>query len=338
MSLLIQHHVSLRQLNTFGVEANAARFVRVASVEDLLSLVASPVWNEGPRLILGGGSNILLTRDFDGLVVQIALKGRELAMQDDSAWYPRAAAGENWDECVSWTLDQGWPGLENLTLIPGTVGAAPIQNIGAYGLELKQRFHELAAIDLASGQVVRMSERDCRFGYRDSIFKNELRDRVIITSVTFRIPKVWRAVIDYGEVRTNLAGIVQPSARDIANVVRSVRRAKLPDPVVLGNAGSFFKNPVVSAQRHAELKERYPLLVGYLQPDGSSKLAAGWLIEQCGWKGRSMGRVGVHDRQALVLVNHGGASGTDVLALARAIQESVRQRFGVDLEPEPVIV
>jgi UDP-N-acetylmuramate dehydrogenase len=261
--------------------------------------------------------------------------------EDDDAWYVEAAAGEPWHDFVAWTLAQGLPGLENLALIPGTVGAAPIQNIGAYGLEMCERFASLRAVELETGAVVELDADACRFGYRDSFFKREGRDRFVITSVTFRLPKVWQPRAGYADIARELAAgghadAAAPSAQAIFDAVVAVRRAKLPDPLQLGNAGSFFKNPVVEATQFEALKVKEPEVVSYPQPDGRVKLAAGWLIDRCGWKGRAMGAAAVHERQALVLVNRGGASGAEVLALAKAVQRDVLARFGVELEAEPV--
>lgn len=342
MPAAILRNVSLRSLNTFGIEARAARFVRIEHLDDLLAVVASPEWTAGPRLVLGGGSNLVLADDFNGLVLQIAMRGRALAGEDDEARRVRVAAGENWHETVLWTLDQGWPGLENLALIPGTCGAAPIQNIGAYGLELSERFASLEAFDCQTGKMVTLDRERCAFGYRDSLFKRDGRDRYLITAITLRLPRVWQPRLDYGDVRATLAarGITTPSARDVAAAVIGIRQDKLPDPAVLGNAGSFFKNPVVSAALWAQLQASEPGMIAYAQADGSFKLAAGWLIERCGWKGRAApgGRVAVHERQALVLVNHGGASGAEVMGLAKKIRADVAARFGVALEIEPVVV
>jgi UDP-N-acetylmuramate dehydrogenase len=252
----------------------------------------------------------------------------------------RAEAGENWHEFVQWTLAQGLPGLENLSLIPGSVGAAPIQNIGAYGSELAEFFHSLTLFDFATRETRVLSREDCNFGYRDSIFKHALRDRAVIIDVSFALPRQWHPNLRYAELAAELAAhsVSDPTAQDIADAVIAIRRRKLPDPAEIGNAGSFFKNPVVSQAQHAQLLAEYPQLVSYAQADGSIKLAAGWMIDQCGWKGRSVGAAGVHDRQALVLVNRGGAAGSDVLALATKIVDDVRTRFGVSLETEPVIV
>lgn len=334
MPLDFRHDVPLDRLNTFGIAARARRFVEVQSVEDLTRLVADPAWSAGPRLVLGGGSNVLFARDYDGLVVRLALSGRRL-----DGDVIEAAAGENWDAFVRAALAADRPGLENLALIPGTVGAGPIQNIGAYGVELADRFAWLDALDVDRGDVVRMTAADCAFGYRDSVFKGALRDRRVIVRVAFRVPDPWRPVLGYGDVRARL-GTDDPTPSRVADVVTAIRREKLPDPAVLGNAGSFFKNPVVDAEtfdRIRGLDERAP---GYPQPDGRVKLAAGWLVERCGWKGRALpgSAAAVHDRQALVLVNRGGATGADVLALSRAIQADVAARFGIGLEPEPVVV
>ena len=344
MTLTIRRDVSLETRNTFGIAARARCFARIEAIEDLHALRERPEWIAGPRLILGGGSNLLFTRDFDGLVAHIALTGREYLGDDGDHRLVAAAAGENWDAFVRHTLQEGWPGLENLALIPGSVGAAPVQNIGAYGVELVERFAYLDAFDLASGRVTHMSADDCDFGYRDSVFKRELRGRVVITRVVFRLPKRWKPRIDYGDVRATLEqrSIARPTAIEVADAVTAIRRAKLPDPAVIGNAGSFFKNPIVNAEVFDAIRANEPDAVGYRQADGRVKLAAAWLIDRCDWRGRSLpsgsGRAAVHESQALVLVNRGGATGAEVLALASAIVDSVAARFGVALEPEPVIV
>ncbi|WP_027803488.1 UDP-N-acetylmuramate dehydrogenase [Paraburkholderia dilworthii] len=332
----------LKAHNTFGLDVRAQWACRIERETQLMAAVRDPRAAGLPRLVLGGGSNVVLTGDFAGLVLLVALRGRRVVGEDADAVYVEAAAGEPWHEFVAWTLKQGLPGLENLALIPGTVGAAPIQNIGAYGLEMCERFASLRAVELASGETVELDAHDCAFGYRDSFFKREGRNRLVITSVTFRLPKAWQPRAGYADLARELASNgyaangKQPDAQAIFDAVVAVRRAKLPDPLELGNAGSFFKNPVVSAEQFKALKKRQPDVVSYAQPDGRVKLAAGWLIDRCGWKGRAMGAAGVHERQALVLVNRGGASGAEVLALARAIQHDVLVRFGVELEIEPV--
>lgn len=329
----------LRAHNTFGFDVRARLACRVET-EAQLARAAREAQAAGLRtLLLGGGSNIVFTRNFDGLVLIVALAGKRMVREDSQAWYVEAAAGENWHTFVAWTLEMGLPGLENLALIPGTVGAAPIQNIGAYGLEMSERFASVRALELATGKVHEFDANACRFGYRDSFFKQEGRERFAIISVTFRLPKAWQPRAEYADLARELtARGAADTPRAIFDAVVAVRRAKLPDPLELGNAGSFFKNPVVEAAAYEALREREPQLVAYAQPDGRVKLAAGWLIDRCGWKGRAIGRAAVHERQALVLVNRGGATGEEVLTLARAIQRDVRERFGVELEPEPLIV
>ena len=336
----------LKAHNTFGFDVSAQLACRIEREEQLMAAVRDSRAVGLPRLVLGGGSNVVLTGNFAGLVLLVALQGRRVVREDDDAWYVEAAGGEPWHEFVAWTLSQGLPGLENLALIPGMVGAAPIQNIGAYGLEMCERFASLRAVELATGAVVELDAPACRFGYRDSFFKREGRDRFMITSVTFRLPKLWQPRAGYADLARELAagGYAgsadhdgkQPSAQAIFDAVVAVRRAKLPDPLRLGNAGSFFKNPVVEAGQFEALKLREPDIVSYPQADGRVKLAAGWLIDRCGWKGRALGAAAVHERQALVLVNRGGASGAEVLALAKAVQHDVSARFGVELEAEPV--
>lgn len=340
MTLQVLENAPLRRLNTFGVEARARFLARVSSTDDLVELDTVPVLNGVKRLIVGGGSNLLFVGDFEGLVVKVDLPGLELAGETADAWLFEAGAGENWHSTVETLLAGGHPGLENLALVPGQVGAAPIQNIGAYGLELAERFHSLSAWDFDLRRVVTMSLADCNFGYRDSIFKQDLAGRRLITSVTLALPKRWSPIASYADVASELKhrGITQPAAREIFDAVVAVRRRKLPDPVALGNAGSFFKNPVVSREKHGELISRFPSLVGYALPGGRFKLAAGWLIDAAGLKGATRGRAGIYEKQALVLVNRGGATGAEILALAREVQDKVAERFGVALEPEPVIV
>ena len=339
MSSLINDY-SLLAHNTFGFDVRT-RFARTIEDEgELADALHDARTASMPRLVLGGGSNIVLTRDFPGVVWPVGLRGRRIVRETADAWFVEAAAGENWHDFVAWCLDAGCRGLENLALIPGTTGAAPIQNIGAYGLEIAEYFDSLRAFDLSTGEIVELDCADCAFGYRDSVFKRLARDRYLILSVRFKLPKAWRPRAAYADIARELAarGIVEPSARDIFTTVSAVRRAKLPDPATLGNAGSFFKNPVVGAAQYAALAAREPEVVAYAQPDGSRKLAAAWLIDRCGWKGRSHAGAAVHDRQALVLVNRGGATGKDVLELSQAIRDDVLARYGVELEPEPVVI
>lgn len=343
--LAIDSDVNLRDYNSFGLPATARTLVHVTSEADVRRLLAHPEHGRAPKLVLGGGSNLILSRDPQAVVLRVEVRGRRLLEERADAWIVEAGAGENWHDIVAWTLDQGWPGLENLALIPGTVGAAPVQNIGAYGLELKDRFESLDAVDLVTGRTVTLDARACMFGYRDSVFKHDaagggLAGKSLITRVRLRLPRPWRPVLGYLDLERRMAetGNRTPDARTIFDWVCAIRRAKLPDPAQVGNVGSFFKNPIVSAEQCRDIIGRDPEIVHYPLPDGSVKLAAGWLIDACGWKGKSVGRAGVYERQALVLVNRGGASGAEVVTLARAIQESVYGRFGIRLEPEPVIV
>jgi len=329
----------LDALNTFGIAARARVLWRVEDAADLPAVLAAlrddPA---GPPLVLGGGSNLLLTGDIGQPVLQVALKGRRIISDDGDGVLVEAAAGESWDGLVRWTLAQGAAGLENLALIPGTVGAAPIQNIGAYGVELRECFDSLDAIDLRGGAARRFGAAECAFGYRDSVFKQPGGGRWLITAVRLRLSRSPRLRLDYGDLRQELtrSGVVTPSATDVANAVSAIRRRKLPDPAVLGNAGSFFRNPIVCPAFAASLHEREPGLPAW--PDGPRvKLSAAWMIDRCGWKGHREGDAGVHAAHALVLVNHGHASGLQLLSLARRIRESVRDRFGVMLEPEPLI-
>ncbi len=336
----LQHDYPLREFNTFGIAASAKTYVRIRSVADLQAVRADPVLSAMPRLVLGGGSNLLLTRDVDGLVLHMASTGIAIDGDDATHWYVSAQAGENWHDFVQWTLANGCPGLENLSLIPGTVGASPIQNIGAYGSELAEYVDSVTAFDFSTGDTFTLDAAACRFAYRDSVFKHELKDRAVICSVRFRLPRHWQPNLRYADLAAEITaqGITAPTPRQVSDAVIAIRRRKLPDPAQVGNAGSFFKNPVVSAEQRNGLLAQHPALVSYPQADGKFKLAAGWLIDQCGWKGKALGAAGVHDRQALVLVNRGGATGAEVLALARRIVDDVQQRFGVTLEPEPVVV
>jgi UDP-N-acetylmuramate dehydrogenase len=338
--LQVQQRASLREHNSFGLPATAATLVRITCDADVRRVLDHPDLGVASKFVLGGGSNVVLTRDLQAVVLKVEILGRRLVRADADAFIVEAGAGEPWAGFVDWTLANGFPGLENLALIPGSVGASPVQNIGAYGVELKDRFDELDAVDLVTGRSVTLSAAECHFGYRDSVFKGLLAGKSLITRVRFRLPRPWRAATGYLELERKMTetGNANPDAQTIRDWIVAVRRAKLPDPAVIGNAGSFFKNPVVTAEQCRDIIGRDPEIVHYPMPDGSMKLAAGWLIDACGWKGKTVGRAGVYEKQALVLVNRGGASGAEVVTLARAIQESVYGRFGIRLEPEPVIV
>ncbi len=290
-----------------------------------------------PCLVVGGGSNLLFKNDFPGLVAHVALKGKEKVSEDDYAHYIRVGAGEVWHDFVDWSIDQGYSGLENLSLIPGSVGAAPVQNIGAYGVELVDRMFSLEAVDLETGKVREFSNEHCQFSYRDSFFKSAEPSRYLITSVTFRLPKKPEWILSYAGIKNQLKG-QQLSARLISDIIINLRQSKLPDPSEIGNAGSFFKNPVMSESTWSSLKENFPQLPGYPQKNKKIKTSAAWLIDQCGWKGKQEGAVGTYHKHALVLVNHGGATGQQLWDFAENIICSVDQKFSVLLEPEPKII
>lgn len=330
---------SLQSFNSFGVVASSRYFTDINTASDLTALSAWVRKNQHePLLLLGGGSNVLFTKDFAGMVARVKLTGKALIEEDQNHYYIQAAAGENWHEFVRWTIKQGYTGLENLSLIPGTVGAAPIQNIGAYGIELKDRFHGLQALDLQTGEHCYFSLDDCEFTYRDSLFKAQL-GRYFISSVIFKLPKQAHWNIDYAGVSEALSGKVL-SAKAISDAIISIRQSKLPLPDVLGNAGSFFKNPILDKTQWQSLKQEHELLPGYIQAGGLHyKTSAAWLIDQCGWKGQQINGAGVYDKHALILVNASGkATGDAIWSFAQAIMQSVFERYGVRLEPEPRIL
>ncbi len=336
----IVHNMALKPFNTFGVAASARYFTSIARSDDLLGVLDDSTLAETPKVILGGGSNLLFTRDFDGLVLKNDIRGIRVLEEDRQSAWVRAGAGEDWDAFVRWTLAHRFYGLENLSLIPGSVGASPVQNIGAYGVEVGPLIDHVTAIELATGTRRRFQGSECAWGYRTSIFKKLPRDRFFITAVTFRLAKTARPVTTYADVAKAIAngggGPVTPEA--LSDIVRSIRRRKLPDPAELGNAGSFFQNPVVTAPQLRELLAAYPAMPHYPLTGGRAKVAAGWLIEQCGWKGKRSGACGVYPHQALVLVNYGGAGGKEIWHLAQSIRASVQATFGLDLEPEPRIL
>jgi UDP-N-acetylmuramate dehydrogenase len=357
--MLVEKNVPLQALNTFRIVAKAHSLVRIKEVEDIARLLQDPQWGPGPKLVLGGGSNMVLTGDVKPLVLKMEIQGMRLVEETDKHVILEAGAGENWHDFVAWTLNQGYPGLENMAMIPGTVGASPVQNIGAYGVELQDRFDSLDAVDLQTGRLFSLNAAQCAFGYRDSVFKHSsqgasesaaaplgLKDRAVIVRVRFALPKVWKPVLGYADIEKKMAehACTQPHPQQLFDWICAIRKAKLPDPNVIGNVGSFFKNPTVTPEQCADIIARDPKLVHYRLDDGSIKLAAGWMIDSCGWKGKSVGQAGVYEKQALVLVNRGagsdgnGATGGEVMTLAKAIQTSVYERFGILLEPEPVVV
>lgn len=333
-------NASLKNLNTFGIDVRTRFLGRFEKASDLRNFLADPRVKGVPHMILGGGSNVLFTRDYDGLILKNEITGIEKVDEDEEHCYIKAGAGENWHPFVLYTLSQGWAGLENLSLIPGNVGASPMQNIGAYGVEVKDRFHELEAYEIATGKVITFDAEACKFGYRESIFKREGKDRYIILSVTFRLYKQPRLSTHYGAISDELKnlGISAPGIQDVSRAVINIRNSKLPNPAVLGNAGSFFKNPVVDRATLEKLQSLHPDVPNYPAGDGKAKLAAGWLIEKAGWKGKRVGNCGMHDRQALVLVNYGGATGDEIWNHSERVQKDVLEKFGVTLEREVNII
>ncbi|MFV7464895.1 UDP-N-acetylmuramate dehydrogenase [Pseudomonas shirazica] len=336
MTVQWQEQVSLKPYNTFGIDVKARYFTQAHDDQEVRLALAQAQQGGVPVLVIGGGSNLLLTRDIDALVLHMASRGRRVLSDDGERIVVEAEAGEPWHPFVQWTLAQGYCGLENLSLIPGTVGAAPMQNVGAYGVEIKDVFVGLTALDRETGELRDFGLAECTFGYRDSLFKRN-PGRWLILRVRFALSRTLQAHLDYGPVRQRLAeqGVTEPTAQAISEAICSIRREKLPDPAELGNAGSFFKNPVVSAELVERIRAQYPGVVAYPQANGQVKLAAGWLIEQAGWKGHREGDAGVHRLQSLVLVNYGQASGAQMHALARRIQADILERFGVELEMEP---
>ena len=325
--------------NTFGVAAKCRRFVEVISVEEFQSFARSLSASDQPLLLLGGGSNMLFVGDFKGTVLHSAIKGNEVRKDGDTV-YLRCGSGETWDDIVSLCVENGWYGAENLSLIPGEVGASAVQNIGAYGVEVKDIIHKVEAVEIKTGCRVEFDNADCDYSYRQSRFKKEWKNQFFITHVTYRLSTFFSPHLDYGNIRAELEreNIAVPTAEQLREVIINIRQAKLPDPKIEGNAGSFFMNPIVGREKYESLATLYPLMPHYTMDGGREKIPAGWLIEQCGWKGRSLGNAGVHKHQALVLVNRGGATGAEVLALCRQIVADVKQKFGIDIEPEVNVV
>ena len=340
----IQEEISLKPLNTFGIDVAAKYFVEFSSIDELNEILEfrnlADASHPLPTFLLGGGSNILFTKDFDGLVLKNNIRGMKTIHEDPHHVHVQVGAGENWHEFVQHCIKNNWAGVENLSLIPGNVGASPMQNIGAYGAEVKNVFHSLEAVSLKDKKHISFSLNDCEFGYRDSVFKKKYKDEFAITSVTYRLDKVPVFNTSYGAIEQELEkmGVKQLSIKAISDAVIRIRMSKLPDPAVIGNAGSFFKNPHVPAETFKKLQERFPKIIGYVQDNGDYKLAAGWMIEYCGWKGFRRGDAGCHTWQSLVLVNYGNASGKGIYDLSEEIFQSVKERFGVLLEREVNIV
>ncbi len=326
--------------NTFGIDAQCRRYLEYATAEEACAIADELRRASLPFLIIGAGSNLLPTGDYDGTVVHSAVRGISLTEHPDGSALLRCGSGETWDDVVVWTVDRGFADLANLSLIPGEVGASAVQNIGAYGAEAFQFIHAIHAIDIQTGQRLIIPQQDCRYGYRDSLFKHEWKNRFLITHVSYQLHRQYKPNLEYGNLRTELErkSIESPTPQQLRQVIIDIRRSKLPDPAEQGNAGSFFMNPVVSRAKFEELSAVYPQIPHYYINEDSEKIPAAWLIDQCGWKGRTLGCAGVHHKQPLVLVNLGGATGQDIVALCKAIQDDVQQRFGITLKPEVNIV
>ena len=335
----IQHQFSLKNYNTFGIEAKAKQFVAVHSTEELKTILEQK--KEDKKFILGGGSNMLLTQDIDALVIHIDLKGKSIIEENDDFVWVESQAGENWHEFVLWTIDQDFGGLENMSLIPGNVGTTPVQNIGAYGTEIKDTFVSCKAITIESQEIKSFSKEECNFGYRESIFKNEVKDQYIITSVVFKLTKKNHKInTSYGDIAAELAknNTTEPTLKDVSNAVISIRKSKLPDPKELGNSGSFFKNPILLKSDFEKIHQQFPEMKYYEISETEVKVPAGWLIEQAGFKGKRFGDAGIHKNQALVLVNYGNATGAEILNVSKDIQETIFKKFGIHIEAEVNVI
>ena len=335
----IQHHFSLKNYNTFGIEAKAKQFVAVHSTEELKYILEQRKAEK--KFILGGGSNMLLTKDIDALVIHIDLKGKKIIDENDDYVWVESQAGENWHEFVLWTIDQDFGGLENMSLIPGNVGTTPVQNIGAYGTEIKDTFISCQVITIENQEIKTFSKEECNFGYRESIFKNDVKDQYIITSVVFKLTKKNHKInTSYGDIVAELAknNKTEPTLKDVSNAVINIRRSKLPDPKELGNSGSFFKNPILLTSDFQKIQHQFPEMKDYEVSETEVKVPAGWLIEQAGFKGKRFGDAGIHKNQALVLVNYGNATGAEILNVSKNIQETIFKKFGINIETEVNVI
>ena len=330
----------LLKLNTFGVDVKAKYFTSINTINELIEATKTNVFKDLELLILGGGSNILFTKDFDGLVILNNIKGKEIISQNQQSIFLKIGAGENWHELVMYCVDNGWGGIENLSLIPGNTGTAPMQNIGAYGVEIKETFVELEALEISSGKIVKFNNSDCEFGYRESVFKNKMKNQYIILNITLELKKNPVLNINYGDVKAILESqnIKNPAIKEVSNAIIRIRQSKLPDPKKIGNSGSFFKNPLVSLNQLELIRKNYPNVVNYEINENEFKIAAGWLIERAGWKGKKFNNYGVHEKQALVLVNYGLANGMEIFDLSEKIILDIKDKFGITLEREVNII
>jgi UDP-N-acetylmuramate dehydrogenase len=337
--MTIQNNFSLKKYNTFGIEAKAKQFVAVNSIEDLNTILKEH--QSDPKFILGGGSNMLLTQDIEALVIHIDLKGKKVLKEDDDFVWVESQAGENWHEFVLWSIDQNFGGLENMSLIPGNVGTTPVQNIGAYGTEIKDTLVSCEAMTIATQEMKTFTKEDCNFGYRESIFKHEAKDQFIITSVVFKLTKRNHKInTSYGDITKELEkqNVTTPSLKDVSNAVIAIRQSKLPDPAALGNSGSFFKNPIIPKEQYEKVHALHPEMPHYVVSETEVKVPAGWLIEEAGFKGKRFGDAGIHKNQALVLVNYGNATGQEILAVSRDIQATILKEFGIAIEAEVNVI
>lgn len=335
----IQTNFSLKSHNTFGIEASAKQFVAVHDTTELRMILQQN--KSEKKFILGGGSNMLLTKDLDALVIHVDLKGKKIIKEDEDFAWVESQAGENWHEFVLWTIDQNLGGLENMSLIPGNVGTTPVQNIGAYGTEIKDTFDSCEAMTIDNQEMKTFTKAQCHFGYRESIFKNEAKDQYVITSVVFKLTKRNHKInISYGDISVELAknNIANPTLKDVSNAVIAIRKSKLPDPIELGNSGSFFKNPILKKSEFEKIHQQFPEMKYYEVSETEVKVPAGWLIEQAGFKGKRFGDAGIHKNQALVLVNYGNATGQEILEVSKNIQETIFQTFGIRIEAEVNVI
>jgi len=338
--MVIQKNISLKRYNTFGVDYNAKYFVEINYKNDLIKLHQKKLFKQEKKLVLSGGSNILFTKDYDGIVIKNNIKGQKVINEDKDFIFLKIGAGECWHEVVMKCVKNNWGGIENLSLIPGNSGTAPMQNIGAYGVEIKETFINLEAFDISTGKIINFNKKQCEFDYRESVFKNEKKDKFIIINITLRLNKNPKVNIEYGDIKKTLSrkNIKNPTIKDVSDAVIEIRQSKLPDPKIIGNSGSFFKNPIVSNHFLKKTLYNHPDIVHYKISDNKSKIAAGWLIEKAGWKGVTKKNYGVHKNQALVLVNYGGAHGKEIFELSRLIIEDVKSKFGITLEREVNII
>lgn len=330
---------SLKKHNTFGIEAKCRRFIEFENIAELQQTLSTLTTNDRPLLTIGGGSNLLLTDDFSGTVLHSAIKGHETTEEEDTILL-RCGSGEKWDDIVALCVTNGWHGAENLSFIPGDVGASAVQNIGAYGAEVKDIIYKVEAVEISTGKLFEFSNAECNYSYRQSRFKGEWKDRFVITYVTYKLQKAFKPHLCYGNILSELEqrGVVSPTAAQLREVITAIRKAKLPDPKVEGNAGSFFMNPVVTKEKYEEIAAHYDNVPHYTIDNDHEKIPAGWMIDKCGWKGKTLGRAGVHSQQALVLVNRGGATGRDIIRLCETIRKDVNETFGIDIKPEVNII